>query len=334
MPASAQTETIRIDYKAVPGCPSAEDFNAEVMKRTQSARLSESDARVRTFIVEIEQRRGGLIGSLRVREGRTETVAREVQGDRCADVASTLALATALAIDPHASTSPAASASNGSAANPPTTGGAGATGDADAGPQAAGASRDKDGKAGEKSETRSPPRAPEDSFDFDPSVMRSNGEHHVAFELGPSLLVGVTPGVAFGGSISAQMSNSRSGALLSAYGADLTLLRAPTSETAGASATFQLLYARPIACGIQLGHYDGISLSPCLGADVGVISGWGSDLPHEESHTKLWAALELFARLRIGGKNDWSLEAQAGPTVPLTRYDFVFQEPRTQVHTV
>lgn len=306
------------------------------MKRTQSARLSDGDARVRTFIVEIEQRRGVLTGSLRVREGRTETVAREVQGDRCADVASTLALATALAIDPHASTAPtdAGSAANGTSGNG--SGGEGGAATATNGTQransgdAGGANAKNRGQKSDGTTTR----APEDSFDFDPSVMRTPGDHHVAFELGPSLLAGVTPQVAFGGSISAQWSNSRAGALLSGYGADLTLLRAPTSETAGASATFQLLYARPVACSIQLGHYDGVSLSPCLGVDLGLISGWGSNLPHEESHTKLWAALELFARLRIGGKNDWSIEAQAGPTLPLTRYDFVFQQPQTEVHTV
>lgn len=311
------------------------------MKRTQSARLSDSDARVRTFIVEIEQRRGAITGSLRVREGRTETVAREVQGERCADVAATLALATALAIDPHASiapTNPSGSANSGTGNGGNGTGPeSGPDTAADGTPRAnsdLGGATNANDKKGERDKGTPPTRAPEDSFDFDPSVMRTPGDRHVAFELGPSLLVGVTPQVALGGSISAQWSNSRAGAWLSGYGADLTLLRAPTSETAGASATFQLLYARPVACGIQLGHYDGLSLSPCFGVDLGLISGWGSNLPHEESHTKLWAALELFARVRIGGKNDWSIEAQAGPTVPLTRYDFVFQDPDTQVHTV
>lgn len=355
--ASAQTEAIRIEYRAAPGCPSAEEFTAEVMKRTASARLAESDARVRTFIVEIEARRAGLTGSLRVREARSETVAREVQGARCVDVASTLALATSLAIDPRSSAPSTSPAVNGAAGESVGNRGKGndasssdgvATDVARASAPAGAGNEESDensrsGRSASAPAETSPsdgPRArhedgpPRDSLGAGPDEMRQRGGARIVLGLGPSLMAGVTPPAALGVSISATWSNRRAGAWLSSYGADVTWLRAPGSETAGATATFQLLYARPAICAIRLGGDDGISLSPCLGAELGMISGWGSNLPLEERHTKLWAALELFARVRIGVKNDWSLEAQAGPSLPLTRYEFLFRSPDTEVHTV
>ena len=101
------TEPIRIEYRAESGCPSADEFNAQVFRRTASARLATGGDTARTFIVRIERRGPSLVGSLVVRQTDGTTESREVAGPECGEVATVLALATALAIDPKASLAPA-----------------------------------------------------------------------------------------------------------------------------------------------------------------------------------------------------------------------------------
>lgn len=314
--ARAQTEDIRIEYRALPGCPSAEEFNSEVFKRTSSARLVGSGAEVRTFVVEIEQRRGSLTGSLRVREGRTETVAREVQGDGCSEVASALALATALAIDPNASFDAPRSQPDG--APPTNTGAASASGESNTKPS-----------------VNPLPVLPREPDRLDPGAQRSSAGERRGFylSLGPSLLTGVTPRVSVGGSLSAEHDAHASG-WLSSLGVELTVLRGLESESAGAHAAFQFVHARPTLCSFRLGPADGFSVSPCVAAELGVLSGWGSDIPREESHTKLWASADALLKLRLARPSSWLVELQAGAVFPLTRYDFVFLDPKTPVHSV
>jgi hypothetical protein len=75
----AETEAIRIEYRAIAGCPSAEEFRAKVFERAKSARLASDADAARTFVVAIERRQDSVSGSLVVREPSGETVAREVR---------------------------------------------------------------------------------------------------------------------------------------------------------------------------------------------------------------------------------------------------------------
>ncbi|MFO7179856.1 MAG: hypothetical protein DIU78_014245, partial [Pseudomonadota bacterium] len=78
----------------------------EVFARTTSARLATDDEPARSFLVELRRRGRSITGTLTIRETDGATMARRITGAQCSDVASVLALATALAIDPHAELAP------------------------------------------------------------------------------------------------------------------------------------------------------------------------------------------------------------------------------------
>ncbi|MFZ5892011.1 MAG: hypothetical protein ACOY0T_13225 [Myxococcota bacterium] len=329
----ADTEPIRIEYQASAGCPNARDFVAEVFKRTKSARLVEADARVRTFVVQIEQRRTLVTGSLRVREGQNETVAREVQGERCSEVASALALATALAIDPNASLSTTAA----------TPGSGDTSGEGDRNASGAGDPTNQANPGGATNSNSKPPNdtsagqlnsdaTTEDRVDS--GAGPSAGKRYWALALGPSLALAITPRAALGGSLAAEWHDITRGSWLSSYGVDLTLVRALTHETQGAHSSFQIVHARPAVCSYRLGSGPGLSLSPCLGVELGAVSGWGSDIASARSDTRFWAALDLLLRARAAAASGLFAQLEGGAVLPFTRYDFVFLEPSTPVHSV
>jgi hypothetical protein len=102
------TEPIRIEYRADRGlrCPSAQEFADQVFARTLSARPASETEPARTFIVELRRKGARIAGALVVEETEGASTARHVTGSECGHVASVLALATALAIDPHAELAP------------------------------------------------------------------------------------------------------------------------------------------------------------------------------------------------------------------------------------
>jgi len=103
----ADVEPIRISYSAPSRCPSFDEFQRQVFERTSSARLAKPGEDARLFEVRIERGRDGLVvGRFVIREENGATVARQVSGTACSEVALVLALASALAIDPRAELAP------------------------------------------------------------------------------------------------------------------------------------------------------------------------------------------------------------------------------------
>ena len=104
----AATEPIRIEYRADQGarCPSAREFAGQVFARTGRARPASESEPARTFIVELRREGARVRGTLVVDETGGPSMARQVTGSECDHVASVLALATALAIDPRAELQP------------------------------------------------------------------------------------------------------------------------------------------------------------------------------------------------------------------------------------
>jgi len=103
-PARADQEVVELRYSAPPDCPSRAAFEAEILERTPSVRLSEPARRV--FAVTIETTADGFRGTLVVDRASD----KELAAPRCEDLTTALALVTALAIDPTATVAPRAHA--------------------------------------------------------------------------------------------------------------------------------------------------------------------------------------------------------------------------------
>ncbi|HWP07884.1 MAG TPA: hypothetical protein VNN72_19200, partial [Polyangiaceae bacterium] len=241
------TEPIRIEYRAEPGCPTAEEFNAQVFRRTSSARLATGGDTARTFIVGIERRGTTLTGSLVIRQADGTSESREVRGPDCSEVATVLALATALAIDPKASLS------------------------ADAAPLPM-----PDIEA--TSEPPPPPLKPPESKPLTPSdsVPPPDEDDDTPapwiISVGPAVEAAVAPRVAFGGALGVAYRPPGGGAI-SAVGFELNYLATGTHHVGTAASTFDFIYARPALCSVALRWQEDSGVAPCLASELGAVTG-------------------------------------------------------------
>jgi hypothetical protein len=298
------TEPIRIEYHAEAGCPSADEFNAKVFRRTSSARLATSGDTARTFIVDIERRANGLRGSLVIRQADGTTESREVVGPECSEVATVLALATALAIDPQASL----------AAEP-----------VDMPPLTPERSPPPLAKPATESGTlggASPPPPAEDGAPA-PWILA----------LGPSLEAAIAPRVAFGGTVELAWRAPAAGAV-SSVGLELTYLGTPKYRSGATSSTFNYIYARPSLCSVALRWQGASGVAPCLATEVGAVTGSGTDVPYGSTRTRLWASVDIGLRLFQTLGSQWFFEIEGGVVLPITQYRFVFVDPSTPVYSV
>jgi hypothetical protein len=95
-PDRAEQETVELRYTAPPGCPERAVVEAEIVERTPNVRLAAPARRV--FAITIEATPAGFHGTLVV----DRVADKELAAPRCEDLATALALVTALAIDPTA----------------------------------------------------------------------------------------------------------------------------------------------------------------------------------------------------------------------------------------
>lgn len=300
--ASDATEPIRIEYRAEVGCPSADEFNRQVFRRTSSARLATTGDAARTFIVGIERRGSGLAGSLVIRQSDGTTESREVVGPDCKEVATVLALATALAIDPQASLAPEPPAEPPPPEPPPL----------------------KSPSAQPVADDDAPPVAPSDRQTSPPAW---------TIGVGPALEAAIAPRLAFGGGLELAWRPKGRGPV-SSVGVEAIYLRTPEHEGGGASSRFQFVYAKPSVCSVALGWQAGSGIAPCVGAELGAVTGSGSEIPHESTHTRLWSAVDIGLRLFQTLGQRWFLAAEGTVVLPVTRYKFVFLNPDTPVYSV
>jgi len=295
------TEPIRIEYHAEPGCPSADEFNAQVFRRTSSARLATSGDVARTFIVGIERRASGLAGSLVIRQADGTTESREVVGPGCGEVATVLALATALAIDPQASlTAEPVDVAPLTPPPPPLK-----KPDAEAG---------TGGGAGTS-----------------PSEDDASAPWIVA--LGPTVEAAIAPRVAFGGTVELAWRAPGVGAVSSA-GLELTYLGTSTYHSGATSSTFNYIYARPSLCSVALRWQAESGIAPCLATELGAVTGSGTDVPFGSTRTRIWATVDVGLRLFQTLGSQWFFELEGGVVLPITRYRYVFLDPNTPVYSV
>jgi hypothetical protein len=92
-------EAIRFHYAAPPECPDAAAFTARVRERTPRGRLAEPGELARTFGVGVTAAAGGFSGQIEFLDDSGTKVNRQLRGEQCDAVVSSLALITALALD-------------------------------------------------------------------------------------------------------------------------------------------------------------------------------------------------------------------------------------------
>lgn len=313
-PAHADTEAIRIDYRAAPGCPAPKQFHAEVFQRTASARLANEGEPARTFIIVIERVPAGVTGSLVIRETDGATVARKVTGAACSEVATVLALATALAIDPTASLEPIEPMPAEPEPQPEP---------ADQRPKLKSRYTDDTSGAGTDDE--------EEEEDGNAGLHATPFPWQWHVSAGPNLVLGIAPKPSVGGAVAIERGTFAGAAPVSAFGLEFAYLRGLPEAVNGASSSFEFFLARPRLCVLAfvLGR---ARLSPCGVLELGAVRGHGSELPRAQSRTRFWSSADIAARLVLPIESNWFLDADAALVFPLTRYQFVFRQPNVLIY--
>jgi hypothetical protein len=97
--AEATDVAIRFQYAAPPECPDAAAFAARVRQRTSRGRLAEPGELARTFDVGVMADANGFSGQIEFLDDGGVKVNRQLHGEQCDAVVSSLALITALALD-------------------------------------------------------------------------------------------------------------------------------------------------------------------------------------------------------------------------------------------
>jgi hypothetical protein len=349
--ADEPVEPIRVRYEAPAECPDEGAFVGEVRARTSRARLAAAGERARSFEVAVARRGGRFQGRLDVREPSGAASRREVSGASCAEVVSALALVTALAVDPRASTSaraaPALSATPDAAplSEPaaPSSADASASGapagplpPADAGaPDAASPEASVDA-AVDASAGASPPAArpappvPVASAPAEPDPYASRPVR-LFLGLGYGARSGLAPQLAPESTFFLEASLPPRGLLAPA-------LRLSLERDAGLAivasdgylARFERTAARLDGCVVRL-PLGPVDLAPCASFAAGVLAGEGRVGGAVVTAARPWVDAALAARARVSLFERLSLELDAGGFVPFVRDSFVF-EPGTTVH--
>lgn len=316
------TEPIRIQVSAPDGCPGAEVFTAEVGARTARARVAAPGEAARSFTVTIVLAGKKAHGTLVIEDPQGAGGHREVSGESCAEVASALALVTALAIDPRASTAAKVPLRLPPPPPPPPLPPAPPTPPAPSAP------------------LRPPPWTalpwwgpvgpPLPAFPMNPSTAR--------WRLTTALRAGATSAIApglvptFSGAIEiAHLDGVLSPALRLSY------VQADSGYTPVGSgpqrARFTLVAGRVEICPIRLAIFGSISAAPCALFEGGALAAEGLSPFAPAAASRPWAAPGILGRVQIDVLGDAMVEIDGGALFPLVRDTFYF-EPSLTAHQV
>ena len=337
--AQPAAEPIRITFTAAPGCPDHDAFAGEVWARTARARPAAEGEPARMFRVDVSAAGGGFRGRLAIEDPAGATAVREVSGVSCAEVTSALALVTALAIDPRAST----------AAKVPSL-------------ESPSPARPEPANPRAPLEPANPPPAPSPTPWSLPARPPPTPEGVVRRTLAPSSMIpeplpvwlppvvaepsrwrfglgahaaavfAVAPSTIPGAFLFTDAARLGAGAFAPAARAGLYLTEVGSSRNAGGSATFRWISGHLDLCPIRV-ELPPLAAAPCAVVEVGALKAIGAGDLSSTTVVRPWAAAGLLGRAELSLFEGLSLEAQGALTFPFIR-DTFYLEPVFTVHEV
>lgn len=307
---------IRIEYHADSACPSEQDFRKDVTARAaQAAPRYGHDARL--FVVVMTGAGGQAHGHLQIFDSSGSAFVRDVMGESCNEVASALALVTALAIDPLSFTAPTSS-SRAPVEAP------GVLALANAVPYAT-ARLDYSRRA------LTVPPLPRSRMSSVPSARVTRGGPVTwGWSTGiQGISMGhVVPKPAFGGGLFADLTPD--GAWIIWPDFRLGAIYATTVNTwegaTGVGARWWWLLARAEACPLRLATADAtLTIRTCGGFDAGIITANGK-LKNADNTTGEWVAIGPSLRLAWQPPTRFAFELGTGLNFPLKHWSFTYKD--------
>jgi hypothetical protein len=294
-------DRIGVEYVAADGCPAQQQFEAEIVARTERVRIA-TTGHSRVFQARISRDQTGYVGRLSAAsEQAIADEPRRIVGDSCAEVASALALMIAVAVDPNARTAPVAELSMPA---PP---------------------------------VAPPPPKPAPVRVVKPRpIQPAQPDRSLRWgaELNATTHWGLAPNASLGvlgqGHLRIESSDAPGAVNWLARGG---LEFAESGLVAGVASqgTIRLAAARLQGCP-ELRINRKLSVLGCLSFDLGGIWGEGKNVAQPSNKVGLHAAAGPLLEAQWGLGSTWRLGVFVTPMVVVSRSVFVFTEPRVVVH--
>jgi len=290
--AAPSAESAHVAYDAPSGCPTGEQFVAEVQARTaRVAVVLDPGVAPLRLAVSISVADGATSGRLQIDAGDGETV-RTVAGDTCGEVVSALVLVAALAIDPNATTMASPPAAPEPPPSPPPLPAQGAL----------------------------PPR---DTRHL-PDGSRERGRaRRGAVGAGVAMVGGIAPAVLIGASAAVGIT-MRLGPLSPVLRAGFAEASGGARGTSAPTASFTWNSATLEGCPHRF-ELSVLSLEPCVRFEAGAVDAAGSNVVPTREVTRAWLAAGAV------GRAEWTIaapvfvELEAGARAPLVRVRYIFE---------
>jgi hypothetical protein len=299
--------SVRIAYEVAPGCPDETSFEAQIRARTSKIVVATDGAT--SVHVRISPRGGRFEGEITLVDANGHESRRRVEGS-CGDVAAALALITALALDPAASTASDPSVAQTAQAAASTPAPPPASAPPAPPPRPAAASRDSD------------------SEPLGEELART---HAWGWSIGTG--AGFTQGVAPVTLVSVpaffEAWRRSNGAFAPAIRVRFERADSGTVSVAGAGADFTWTAGSLDLCLVAWSPWR-FKLAPCLRAEGGVLSATGADVTPVRTDTRPWLTFGLVARARLVVVGSLFAEVEGGAFAPIVR-DRFFVEPNSTI---
>jgi hypothetical protein len=283
----AQTTPVRLRYTAPAECPDQQGFFEQVSARTKLARLAHASEPATTLTVRIKNVRGGSAGTIELSTPTRRTAQRQVKAASCEQVVAALALMTALAIDPDASTEPVSKRPL-PAPKP-------------------------ERKPAPKPRPRTQRRTPKDQAASALTRWKGGVSLELLGGIAPELVPAVRPFLEL----------DREGHAPWGFAARLSVARFQTEVPAAAGkAEFLLWSARLEGCPAHLRAARPLWISACLSFDFGELTATGYGITPSEQVSRPWLAPGAITRLEVRLFDALALEVASEIMFPLVRDRF------------
>jgi hypothetical protein len=284
--ARAEQGTPVIWYRSSEGCPDGAAFIARLHGRAAGARLAEVNDRI-DFVVTLGKNGEKSSGRLERQTAGSTVAIREIETDRCEDVADVLALTLTLALNPTSEAPNGALPASAAAAEP-------AIPPASPVPSLS------------RSEAVDAPRATENAKSVHDSDAHWLVGGRAGAVTGPTGALGPALGLFVEHQPGIRGLPGASGRLAVSY--------ARTEDDIAFTTVAGGLEGCPIAVGGST-----LELRPCLGVDLGAVTAEGLS-SGGRSDTGTWLALEGLARMSWLVSSSFVLELEGGASLPLIQY--------------
>jgi len=298
--ARAAEESVWISYDAPAVCPDQAAFYQRVRSRTDRGRFTDSGEITRALEISIREDHARYVGSIAFFDEEGHIVSRRVRGATCDEVASSLALITALTIEAHASEV--------------------ATEDPEQPETALEALAEPAPPAPLPSplaELADPIPEPAD----EPSRGRSAVHWTAGASAGAVGWVAPSASIAWGAFAEVVSRRARWNARLSVFYAH------EHERVAVGAADFSTVWARLEACPLRVSPVSELAFGVCLGIDAGRLRAAGQNgaqLTDATSANVVWAAGVGLARISWDIEQRWVIGLDGELAAPLVRHEFVF----------